>query len=233
MPASGWDSRADVIGFVDVPTEQTTAVTDGVLALLALGSVRLLFRLRASDPWKAKIWSTAFACLLIGSALGAIAHGVHVSQRVRALLWPAIYLSLGLLVALFVVGAVRDLWGERAARRLAPAMIAIAVVFFAATQLIDGAFVVFVIYEAAALSFALLGYVWLALNRRLPGAGLMAAGILVTLAAAAIQATRLVPSITFVWIFDHNGLFHVVQMLGVVLIAFGLRVALVRTSAGP
>jgi hypothetical protein len=111
-------------------------------------------------------------------------------------------------------------------------MVVIGVASFAVTLLLDGAFVVFVLYEAVALSFALLGYTYLALGRRLPGARSVAAGIFVTLAAAVIQATRLAAPITVVWTFDHNGLFHIVQMPGVVLIVLGLRVAILRPSPG-
>ena len=217
--------------FVDIPTEQTTAVTDALLALLALGGLVLLLRLRSRDPQKVTIWAAAFLCLLLASALGAVMHGVETTDRVHRLLWLLIYLCLGLLVACFVVGAAHDLRGERVARRVAPVMIVIAILFFAITQLIDGAFVMFVIYEAVALSFALLGYLWLSLIRQRPGAGLMTAGILVTLTAAAIQATRLVPQISVVWTFDHNGLFHIVQMLGVVLIVLGLRAAMLHGPA--
>ncbi|MGH6906091.1 MAG: DUF6962 family protein [Geminicoccaceae bacterium] len=218
--------------FVDIPSEQTTAVTDGILALLALGGLVLLLRLRLRAPQKVTIWAAAFLCLLVASAAGAVVHGVEVGPRGRHLLWLVIYLSLGLLVAFFAVGTLYDLRGERAARRMAPVMVVIAILFFGVTQLIDGAFVVFVIYEAAALSFAMLGYLWLGLIRRRPGAGLMTAGILVTLTAAVIQATRLVPQISVVWTFDHNGLFHIVQMLGVVLIVAGLRAGMLHEPVG-
>lgn len=221
-----------MVKFVDVPTEQTTAVTDGILAVLALGGLILLLRLRARDPWKARIWAAAFLCLLVASAAGAVVHGVEASPRGRHLLWLVIYLCLGLLVAFFTAGTVYDLWSERAARRATPVMVTIGILFFAITQLTCGAFVVFVIYEAAALSFALLGYLWLSLIRQRPGAGLMTAGILVTLTAAVIQATRLVPQLSVVWTFDHNGLFHIVQMLGVVLIVLGLRAALRQGPVG-
>jgi hypothetical protein len=55
------------------------------------------------------------------------------------------------------------------------------------------------------------------------GAGLIAAGIVVTLVAAALQARRWLTPFTLVWTFDHNGLFHMVQMLGLGLILPGLR----------
>lgn len=222
---------ADVIDVVDVPTEQTTAATDGILALLALAGLVVLVRLRSRDSRKARIWGAALGCLAVASTLGAVAHGVQTSEGLKHGLWLGIYLSLGLLVAWFVVGTVYDLWGARAASRIAPVMTLIGVVFVALTQLIDGAFVVFVIYEAVALSFAFIGYAYLGLGKRLKGAGIVAAGILVTLAAAAIQATRPGAPITVVWTFDHNGLFHLVQMAGVVLIVLGLRTAMLCRPA--
>ena len=54
---------------------------------------------------------------------------------------------------------------------------------------------------------------------------LMAAGVLVTLIAAGVQASGAV-SVTLIWQFDHNGLFHLIQMVGVVLLVAGLRAAL-------
>ena len=191
---------------IDIPTEQTTAATDAMLALLALGGLIVLLRLNRYDPSKVRVWSVALACLAVASASGAVAHGVQVSGRAHDLLWLAIYLCLGLLVAFFVIGTVYDLWGERAARRWAPVMIVVGLSFFGVTRLAGAAFVMFVGYEAAALSLALLGYAYLALIERRPGAELMAAGILVTLLAAVIQATRWLTPFTAIWTFDHNGL---------------------------
>jgi len=104
-------------------------------------------------------------------------------------------------------------------------MIPIAVGFFAITQLLSGAFLVFVVYEAVAMLAALGIYVTLAGRRRLPGAELMALAILLNIVAAGIQASE---SIRFalVWPFDHNGLFHIVQMIAVVVLMLGLRQSL-------
>lgn len=220
-----------MISFVDVPTERTTAATDAVLALLAVAGLILLLRLSSYDPWKVKIWAAALGCLVVASALGAVAHGVRTSEGTQYLLWLGIYLSLGLLVAFFVVGTIYDLWGERRSRRSAPIMVMIGVLFVVVIQVGGGAFALFIIYEAVALSFALVGYVYLALGGRVSGTGSVAMGILVTLVAAMIQATRLIPRITLIWTFDHNGLFHILQMLGLVLIVLGLRVSILDRSA--
>jgi hypothetical protein len=62
---------------------------------------------------------------------------------------------------------------------------------------------------------------------------LMAAGVLVTIIAAAIQASGSV-SLTLIWPFDHNGLYHLVHMVGALLLLAGLRAALLspRAAAG-
>ena len=73
--------------------------------------------------------------------------------------------------------------------------------------------------------FALGGYSWLAAGGHLEGAWLMVAGILVTMMAAGVQAAN-VGSFTFIWQFDHNGAYHLLQMMGVGLIVAGLRAVL-------
>ncbi|MEW5959571.1 MAG: hypothetical protein AB1801_17745 [Chloroflexota bacterium] len=207
---------------VNSPTEQTTALTDALLAGLALGCVWYLGRLTRRRPWKANIWSWAMGLLALAAALGAIVHGVVLPAKLFKFLWNLLYLSLGLTVALFVVGVIHDGWGARPARRGLPAMLIVGCAFFGVTLLFPGSFLVFILYEAAAMSFALAAYGWLAFKRRLRGAGWMAAGILITLIAAGVQASESV-SLTFIWPFDYNGLYHLIQMVGLLALMAGLR----------
>ncbi len=207
-------------------TELTTAATDaamGVLSLLLLVDLR---RLRST--WQRDVWSDVFGLLLAGSILGALAHGFDLAPDTRALLWLPLYLSLGLAVALFVVGAVGDWKGETAGRRLFPWAAAAGVAFFAASQWLGGAFILFVVYEGAAMLLALALYARVAL-RGDTWAWWMTTGIGLTLAAAAVQASSL--RLTIVVPFDHNGLFHLVQMVATLLIATGVRRGL-RAPAG-
>ena len=73
--------------------------------------------------------------------------------------------------------------------------------------------------------FALGGYIWLARQGQLEGAGLMATGVLVTIIAAGFQASDTI-LLNFIWQFDHNGVYHLVQMVGIVWLVIGLRQAL-------
>lgn len=211
--------------FIDIPTEQTTAVTDLLMALVALGALFAVLRAgREQDHWKATMWAWAFGLLFVASALGAVAHGFRMSQQTNDLLWQPLNLALGLTIAMFVVGVVHDAWGQAASRRTLVPMIAVGVAFFGITRLIPGSFLVFVLYEAVAMLFSLVVYIVLAAKNRLVGAWWMAAGILVTIIAAGIQASGAV-HLTVIWEFDHNGIFHIVQMAGVAILVAGLRKA--------
>jgi len=166
----------------------------------------------------------ALASTAVASVLGAIAHGLRLPAATRELLWQPLYLALGITMALFVVGAVRDWRGKAAARRVLGPMLAVAVVFYFVTRLTRGSFLAFVIYEAAALGFSLAVYLGLAGQSR-AGAALMAAALAVSLAAGAVQAADL-GVVRLVWDFDHNGVFHLVQLVGLGLLVAGLRLRL-------
>jgi hypothetical protein len=212
--------------FIDIPTERTTAVTDVILALFAVVCVVYLLRIgRARDLWKASVWAWAFGLLALSAALGAAAHGFVMSPKTNRLLWQPLNLALGLTVSLFVVGVVYDLWGLAASRRVLPILLGVGVAFYLVTLVIPGGFLVFIGYEALAMLFALGAYLWLAARGRLKGAWLMAAGVMVTIVAAGIQASNAV-QVTVIWEFDHNGVFHLVQVIGVLVLTAGLRAAL-------
>lgn len=204
-------------------TELTTAATDAAMGVLSLLLLLDLQRLRVRSTWQRNVWSEVFGLLFVGSVLGAVAHGFDLTTGVRAQIWLPLYLSLGLAVALFVVGAVGDLRGEAAGRRLFPWAVSAGVAFFAASQWLGGAFLIFVIYEGVAMLLALAIYVRVA-TRGERWAWWTAAGIALTLVAAAVQATSL--RLTLVVPFDHNGLFHLIQMAATVLIAAGVRAGL-------
>lgn len=201
--------------------ERTTAATDAVLALAAIMAIGVL-RARTPGSFGRSVWLAALAALGVASGLGAVAHGLRLSASLRDFLWQPLYLALGATMALFVVGAVRDWRGQRAARRALGPMLGVAVVFYAITWLTGGGFFAFVVYEAAALLFSLGVYLRLATAERRPGAAPMAAALAVSLAAGALQATGVGP-VRLLWLFDHNGLFHLVQLVGLALLVAGLR----------
>lgn len=212
-------------------TELTTAVTDAALGLLCVVIVVRLVAIPVTATWKRALWCWAFGLLGLASALGAVAHGLKLSPSALGAIWWVLYLSLGVTVALFVVGGLHDWRGERAARAALVWAIGVGASFAALTQLLGGAFVIFVAYEAAAMVAALAIYVFLAASTRLAGAGMMAVGIGLTIAAAAVQASA--ASVRLGVPLDHNGLFHLVQLGATAALASGLRRGLETTNSIP
>jgi len=72
------------------------------------------------------------------------------------------------------------------------------------------------------LAAALGAYIFMAIHKDRPGAWLMAADIFVSVIAAGIQANKSV-RLTCIWRFDHNGIYHLVQIVGLMLLLMGLR----------
>ena len=136
------------------------------------------------------------------------------------LLWQPLYLTLGSALAFFSAGAIGDWRGDAAARRSLPPLLALVVAFYLLTRLSGGKFLVFVIFEALALFFALAVYARLAFQHK-RGAGLVLTGLVLSLAGGALQASTL--SAHVIWDFNHNGLYHLVQLVGVVFLLAGLR----------
>lgn len=213
-----------------VPTELTTAATDAILALLALYCIRWLGARRSADPAKVTLWILVLALLALASLLGAVAHGFDLSADTLYLLWQPLFLSLGLVVALFVVAATYDGLGPAPARRLMiPALVAGAC-FYLVTLVFPGTFLVFVLYEAAAMLVALALYVRLAIATSRRWAWLMVLGIALNIAAAGIQASGTIRLNLGVPL-DHNGVFHLVQMVAIVVLVAGVGKSLDETES--
>jgi hypothetical protein len=64
-------------------------------------------------------------------------------------------------------------------------------------------------------------YVFLSTTGRLAGAGMITVGIGLSIVAAAVQASAF--SVRLIVPFDHNGLFHLVQLIAIAALANGLR----------
>jgi hypothetical protein len=137
------------------------------------------------------------------------------------MLWQPLFLSLGLAVSMFAAGAIFDLRNGSIPKMIVPALLAMGVLFYLVTVFVPGSFLVFILYEAVVMIFALVAYMVLALKNKLPGVWWMVGGIFLTIVAAAIQATESL-SFTLIWEFDHNGIFHLVQMVGIVILVNGL-----------
>jgi len=196
-----------------VATELTTAATDLLLTLVATLALYWLWRQRTADRWRRRLWLVLLGSLALGSGLAAVAHGLVIPAGWEAPLWGLIYLALGILVSGFVVAAFYELQGAAAARRSMKAMALLLALFLLAVAAGGGDFTPFILFEALAMLTALAVYLRLAWVAGRREARWMAAGILITLAAAMLQALHW-GAFVWIWPFDHNGAFHLLQLPG-------------------
>jgi hypothetical protein len=205
--------------------EQTTAITNLPLALTSLAAVAWLWRRRQAHPLRAWLWIGMFGGLAIASGAGVFAHGLALDTAVRKYLWHPIKGALSLAVACFVAGAVLDRWGPRAAGRTLPVLLLLSAGFFSYAFFVASSFLPFILYEATAMLFCLTVYLALTVQRRLSGAGWIVTGVGITILAAVLQA---MPALVLRLgvTFDHKGVFHLVQLPGLLCLLTGLQIGL-------
>ncbi len=201
----------------------TTAFTDLALAFLAVVFIALIYPRRNSFSVRAKplVWILCLGCLALAGFLGFFAHGFEMSEQLKNVLWQPLYLSLGIAIAMFALAVLIDLQKKNPRPWVFPLFLGIAVLFYGIALLIPGSFLVSIAYEALAMLFAFVSYVYIAIRSGKSDAIWLAAGILLSIIAAVFQAVKSV-SFTLIWTFDHNGIFHLVQMAGLVCLFKGI-----------
>ena len=202
-------------------TELTTAATNVILTVAVAGGIAWLRRVTMKSGAR-RLWLTGLTLFALAAALGALVHGFELTPGTRQLLWQPLFLLLGCALAFIAAGAIADWRGYPSARRALPFLLAAAVAFYVATRLAGGAYLVFVLFQGAALTLALAIYGRLAFFDHRPGTGLIFAGLLLSVAGGVLQAMKGV-SVRVGWEFNHNGLYHLVQLVGVGCMLAGLR----------
>lgn len=188
--------------------EPATVATDYLLAGLS-GFVAWRLLSTAAPSLPARLWAAGFAVLAVAAVAGGTWHAIHPGElpAVRHQLWTVTYLSIGLADLLMLAGTARAAL-ERGLFALAAAALLGKFLAYAWAILAYRDFK-HVGYEYAATLLLLFG---LALWRRAePAAAWLLAGVLVSFAGGLVQALKLAPHRHF----NHNDLFHVIQMGGV------------------
>ena len=208
--------------------EQVTAATNLPLAIVSLAAMTSLYLRRHAHPLRAWLWIGMFGGLAIATGLGVFAHGLALDPAGLKAIWRPINAALGFSVACFTAGAVLDRWAPRTARRALPGLLLVSTGFFGYATFVASSFLPFILYEGLAMLFCLAVYLTLWPQRLLAGAGWMVLGVGMTILAAVLQA---MPAMAFRCgvTFDHNGVFHLVQLPGLLCLLTGVQIGLGHT----
>ncbi len=194
-----------------------TFLTDVILSALCFFYAFRLRELLSSEHFSAKLWLPVFVSIGIAALSGAIYHGF------RPYLPIPVYNGFRILV-LFCLSTTAYLIGMSLLRftiqpqnnfyKAISLLLKLKLVFFLVFALIQTQFLVAVADYGSTFIVALVVF---AFHWQRPASKLMTYGIVVSLVAASIQTLKISPHPSF----NHNDLYHVVQILGLHLFYLG------------
>lgn len=199
--------------------EPMTAFTDLLLAALAtylaweMGS---WYQLRLMNVhWHL---SRAFYLLALGAFLGAVSHGVgpYFPPALQSIIWKLTILSIGITAFFLVMMALHHVFPFRTVRWLGwiPFLFLVAYLFLV---LNDDRFIVAVRFYVPCMVLVLALMIYSQWYTQAQGTGLVVLGIVISFLAAGIQASGFALHRNF----NHNDLYHVVQMIGIYVLYRG------------
>jgi hypothetical protein len=192
-----------------VINEPMTLATDYLLATVTAYLAIAIFR-RSEGQNARRWWGIAFVALALGAALGGTYHGFDI----EALWKPTVWL-VGLASAAMLAGSAFATTAG-AARRGLVALAAAKLVAFWFWTWRDDRFVWVVADTAGAFALVAALHIW---RWREPGSRWILAGVGVSIAAAAVQASGL----DLHRHFNHNDLYHLIQIAAMAAYYRGVR----------
>lgn len=199
--------------------EPMTTLTDYVLAVLAAW---LAIRLTRESPASRarRLLAVSFWSIGIAALAGGTLHGfvLYLGDAIRVLLWKLTVMAIGASAFTFVAASAHASLRAKPRRILIAAGLAQLLVYTA--WMVQHDDFVWVIVNYVPQMIVVLTLQLVRMHRGAAGADWLIAGLLVTLAGAAIQASGLALHRHF----NHNDLYHVVQMGGLLLLNRGAQV---------
>ena len=195
--------------------EPMTLITDYALGALC---VVLAMRMRSRGlPQNRSDWTAALLACAIAAFAGGTYHGFlpWMDATFAAVLWRLTLLAIGWAAYAAVVATCRAHLGgvQETVIWVARAQLGI----YALAAIARGDFIVAIIDYSLAFGFVLAVHAWAWSKYSDSAARTVVGGVLVTFAAAGIQAAGIAPHAAF----NHNDLYHVVQMAGTALLYRG------------
>ena len=191
-------------------TEPMTVATNAVLAVLAFVlAVFLAYKSVAAGSAAGGGLAAALFATALAALIGALAHGTdpRSDAALRARFWRGTLYATGLIGAATVASVA--FFAARGSTRSAILVFAgIKLVVFIVRVARHPEFRVAAADYGGALAIVLVGAAYMAVRRQAPGMTWLIVGVLVSLVAGIVQARRLAPHRHF----NHNDLYHVIQM---------------------
>jgi len=199
--------------------EPMTLLTDYALAVVTASLALSLHRRREGRRARG-LWTLALAALALAALLGGTSHGFApvLPTLAATLLWKATVLSVGVASFGLLSGSAAGTTSPPVARIflvLAVAKLAI----YSAWMLFHDEYLYVIVDTGSALAGIAALHSWSWVRRRDAASAWMLGGVAVSLLAAAVQASGFALSRDF----NHNDLYHVIQIVAMFLFYAGAR----------
>lgn len=196
-------------------TEIATMLTDFLIAGICVGLA--LAMMRAAQPASEivrQIWAGSFATTAVAAGIGGVVHGfaLHLSPRTKQWLWKATQYVLGL-TSLAVLGAAIIAFVDgRTQNWLLGVAVAKFIAYVGVVRRRDDYTIVVIDYGTSMIGLVALAAIGWA-REGTPASPWLVAAVLVSAVAAIIQLRKIAPHPRF----NHNDLYHVVQIVALYL----------------
>ncbi len=196
--------------------EISTLVSDYVLGAVTAALAWRLARRREGETSR-KLWAIALGALAAGAFLGGSYHGFRAALPAAAVwvAWKATVLAIGVGAAAMIAGSAATVTSARA-RGALQWTAALTFAAYALWMLFHDAYIFVVVDTAFAMALVAALHAW-ALARRDRASPWMLAAVAVSAIAAAAQASGFDPHPHF----NHNDLYHVIQVAAMFLFYAG------------
>ena len=200
-------------------TEPMTMMTDYVMGALAFVlAMRIVGDAAAGRQLSGRLWAAALVMTAVAAFLGGTYHGFiqWMPGASGRALWKATLLATGIGSACLLAAAVTAATAGALQRALLAVVVVKLLVYVWTIATKDQFALVIADYGTALLAVALAAW-FIRPSGLTPAAWWITAGVAVAVVAGAIQWARLAPHVHF----NHNDLFHVVQMASLYLLYRG------------
>lgn len=198
-------------------SEPMTMLTDYTLAGVTGWLGWLLFRVRDGQVSRS-LWSLAFIALALGAALGGTYHGFApaLAENVRLLLWKITILAIGpASFAMLTGSAIATTTGTL--RKLLLALPAAKLALYSGWMLAHDEFIYVIADTGIAMALVAALHGWSALDRRDRASRWMLGAVGASALAASVQAS----GVALHRHFNHNDMYHLVQIAAMALFYMG------------
>jgi hypothetical protein len=198
--------------------EPTTVATDYLLAVLGLALGWRLWRRPRLDNGSRRLWAGMFLAMAVAAFAGGTSHGWadRLSEGGYWALWRATVWSIGI-ASLCAGSAMARFAFRRSVARWWVALFGLQFLVYAIWMTTHDDFEYVILEYAPAMLFVAVVSAWRWLGHGWRGGSWVVVGVLVSFAAAGVQVSGL----SLHRHFNHNDLYHVIQMLGFYLLYRG------------